>query len=338
MHRRVLLHHPIRRWIACLSGVAAISVLSLIRQHQTSLFCATTSTNLPEQPTVRTSTTTTNRTSNKLGDGCYHVFLDVGANIGVHGRFLLEPERYPEAKVARTIFDREFGTHRDNRHFCVFAFEPNVAHEKRLKQLERVYTGMGWRYHAILAGVSDVGGTLRFYKMHDEGEEEWGFNAVRRKNMRGVDGIPVNAPVIRLATWIEREIHGRQIPNLLSLQSNNSASQTSNHPMENVRPPKVVMKLDVEGMEMKIIPDLIMSGVYCNVLDHIFGEAHFQFGFYPVQLANKIVLYDGKRAEKHVNEILHFLKFSQHCTTVWERTEDESYLHDGIPLPRRGVQ
>jgi len=35
---------------------------------------------------------------------------------------------------------------------------------------------------------------------------------------------------------------------------------------------------------------------------------------------------------------LHFLKFSQHCTTVWERTEDESYLHDGVPLPRPGVQ
>lgn len=33
----------------------------------------------------------------KLGDGCYHIFLDVGANIGVHTRFLFEPMKYPEA-------------------------------------------------------------------------------------------------------------------------------------------------------------------------------------------------------------------------------------------------
>ena len=26
--------------------------------------------------------------AHRLGDGCLHVFLDVGANIGVHGRFL----------------------------------------------------------------------------------------------------------------------------------------------------------------------------------------------------------------------------------------------------------
>ena len=31
----------------------------------------------------------------KLGDGCRHVFLDVGSNIGVHGRILFEPHLYP---------------------------------------------------------------------------------------------------------------------------------------------------------------------------------------------------------------------------------------------------
>ena len=27
----------------------------------------------------------------KLGDGCYHVSLDIGANVGVHGRFIYKP-------------------------------------------------------------------------------------------------------------------------------------------------------------------------------------------------------------------------------------------------------
>ncbi len=37
-----------------------------------------------------------NRRTPKLADGCYHVFLDVGSNIGVHGRMLLEPHLYPK--------------------------------------------------------------------------------------------------------------------------------------------------------------------------------------------------------------------------------------------------
>jgi hypothetical protein len=56
-------------------------------------------------------------------DGCYHVFLDVGANIGVQSRFLLEPEKYPKAKKADKLFSSQFGTIRDNRDFCTFEFE-----------------------------------------------------------------------------------------------------------------------------------------------------------------------------------------------------------------------
>jgi hypothetical protein len=38
------------------------------------------------------------------------------ANIGAHGHFLLEPNNHPKAKIAREIFDREFGGgNRDNR-------------------------------------------------------------------------------------------------------------------------------------------------------------------------------------------------------------------------------
>ena len=37
----------------------------------------------------------------KLADGCYHVFLDVGSNIGMHVRFLFEPFLYNKAHLAR---------------------------------------------------------------------------------------------------------------------------------------------------------------------------------------------------------------------------------------------
>ena len=41
-------------------------------------------------------------------DGCYHVYLDVGSNIGIQVRKLFEPEKYPGAKVL-PIYDAVFG-------------------------------------------------------------------------------------------------------------------------------------------------------------------------------------------------------------------------------------
>ena len=67
----------------------------------------------------------------KLGDGCYHVFLDVGAKIVIHTRFLYEPHRYPDSMTSVAAFAEKFGSQRDNRDYCVFAFEPNPKFEQR---------------------------------------------------------------------------------------------------------------------------------------------------------------------------------------------------------------
>lgn len=47
----------------------------------------------------------------KLGDGCHHVFIDVGSNIGVHARFLYEPDRYPDSKESVKAFARSLDIH-----------------------------------------------------------------------------------------------------------------------------------------------------------------------------------------------------------------------------------
>lgn len=60
--------------------------------------------------------------TSRLGDGCYHVLLDVGSNIGMHGRFLFEPDKFPLSKSSVPKLNEEFGMERDNRDFCVFAF------------------------------------------------------------------------------------------------------------------------------------------------------------------------------------------------------------------------
>ena len=98
----------------------------------------------------------------RQGDGCFHVFLDVGANIGVHGRFLFEPEKYPRAHTAKSIFDSEFGSDRDNRDICSFEFEPNPAHRPKLEAKSNAYRAMGWRYEYIQAAAGDFNGYIRF--------------------------------------------------------------------------------------------------------------------------------------------------------------------------------
>ena len=54
-------------------------------------------------------------------DGCWHVFIDAGANIGIHSRFLFEPEKFPNSKFS-LIFDEYFGRDRDASTTCAVSF------------------------------------------------------------------------------------------------------------------------------------------------------------------------------------------------------------------------
>ena len=286
----------------------------------------------------------------KLGDGCYHIFLDVGANIGVHARFLYEPHRYGLSRRAVPIFAQTFGKDRDNRDFCVFAFEPNPAHRERLQNLSLVYNAMGWRYVPIHAGVGDTEGNLTFYHMHDQHKSEWGFNMVKQKK-KGKTGVPEVIPVIRLAKWIQEEIEGRIIPEttyrtraMIATYQNqttttNATTTSSNDmvpPDYHQEPPKVVMKLDIEGMEYVTLPDLLFSGALCNNVDQMFGEFHVrQKWIFPIRSPGHPgdVIPHSKSANNTATMIKTLMKQSLHCKTVYSSGDDESYLHDGIPFP-----
>ena len=66
-------------------------------------------------------------------DGCYHVYIDVGSNIGVQIRKLFEPHLYPRAKV-RKIFQHFFGdVELRSEGVCAVGFEPNPNHTTYLK-------------------------------------------------------------------------------------------------------------------------------------------------------------------------------------------------------------
>ena len=78
-------------------------------------------------------------------DGCFHVYVDVGSNIGVQVRKLYQPELYPGAEVL-PVFDNSFGNIYQRRnlsnklcpsddcnYICAVGFEPNSHHTEYLK-------------------------------------------------------------------------------------------------------------------------------------------------------------------------------------------------------------
>ena len=253
----------------------------------------------------------------KLADGCYHVFLDVGANIGVHNRFLFEPHLYPDSRIRKRL-ERQLGQGFDNRDVCAFAFEPNPVHRARLESLSKAYQDMGWRLTTFHVGVSDSNGNMTFYHVDPNGEHnEWGFTAVRPypkvKNLPSPK--PEVVPSIRLADFIQRHVEGRTMPDTV-------------HGV--YKKPKVLMKLDVEGMEFLILPDLVVSGALCQTVDCIFYELH------PGQMTfpkSTLSLHSKKGASSFIQPIIQIVQNNPNCITRFATTGDESYLYDGMPFP-----
>ena len=302
------------RLIAYASILGIVIMINVgMSSYQTGIFSKSA---LPFTFTSKVANTTTERTS-RLGDGCYHVFMDVGANIGIHGRFLFEPHMYPLSKISVPFFDYKYGKDRANEDYCVFAFEANPSHWPRLKNLSDAYAAVGWRLNYVQAAVSDQNGTMVFYHQgkNDLKNNEWGFSVKRLG--RGVT--PVHIPTIRLAEWIQREILEREIPEV--------PPSGSDYPK-----PVLGMKMDIEGSEYIVIPDLILSGIFCQ-LDFLFGEGHHRLAPYNFT-GQQVDLSTRENTEKFQAELTSVMKSSRNCQAqFFGNVDDESYLHDGMPFP-----
>jgi hypothetical protein len=273
----------------------------------------------------------------RLGDGCYHIFLDVGANVGVHGRFLLEPEKYPRTKFSVDIFAKEYGKELDNRDVCVFEFEANSVHWPRLMEISEAYSKMGWRYHVIKAAVSDENGSATFYHQGGKNElnhNEWGFSGAKSFNITG--GYSIEVPTIRLSEWINTHIHERLVP---PFPHRSTAGENINVP--GVKKPILGMKMDIEGYEYVVLPDLIHSGAICH-FDFVFGEMHPNFS--PItQFRNmdakgtnnfhRVSLNNIEETKRYGSALMQVMQASRNCPVRYTYADDESYLHDGMPLP-----
>ena len=182
----------------------------------------------------------------RLGDGCRHIFLDVGSNRGVHVRFLMEgAEVFPHSRYLMWGFFAEiFGpSFLADRTVCAFAFEPNDLHVRRLRHLSQRLRARGRRVEVIHAAASGEAGALTFFHRTDESSESnhsVGFGATPEvKQNRSLDHQTIRLPAVDLGLFIQSELMGRSIP-----------PPPSEVPAADVRPPSIIMKLDPEGAEL----------------------------------------------------------------------------------------
>ena len=201
-------------------------------------------------------------------DWCYHIYIDAGSNIGNSIRKFFEPEKYPDALLL-PIYDKYFGTIENRRSksmkdngnmVCAVGFEPNPNHTFHLKMLETAYQKCGWNIQMMTrTGIASNQGESKFYHaVSPNNGLNMGGGILSPNLNRNKDRTQGNVitqqnkiRLVRLSNFLKNVVAKRTLPMY------NAAS-----------PPRLVIKMDIEGSEIDVIPDLIFNGGlrYINIL------------------------------------------------------------------------
>ena len=259
-------------------------------------------------------------------DGCYHVYLDVGSNIGVQVRKLYEPGLYPDADV-HTIFNSQFGSieerNSDNRIICAVGFEPNPHHTEYLKHVESSYNKCGWNVRFFTqSAVSDHNGMTQFYSDEAYDYLEWG-GGILAPNFNNIAVEPKhhnhNVTLIRLSEFLKDVVATRKLP---KLQREGIGSKETVS-----RQPRVVMKMDIEGSEVDVIPDLIFTGGL-QFINSIMVEWHERLE----KLTERI------ESQKILSEVIENLSEYSRMMSTFDfslvNLDDETYFDSRFDLPK----
>lgn len=248
-------------------------------------------------------------------DGCYHVYLDVGSNVGVQVRKLFEPHFYPHAPFL-DVFEKEFGPVEERKkNVCAVGFEPNPHHTKKLSDIEKSYQECGWRaWFYKETGVSNRSGQATFYSDGADAFNEWGGGILSPQvNSIALEAKKAPTPIrlLRLSQFLLDVVGKRKLP------PSPGGGQ----------PPKVLMKMDIEGSEIVVLPDILFNGGL-SVINGLFIEFHERLEKIPSR----------RKAHKQLKEILDRLSdFTK--TLKGEKTfnlidvDDETYGTSNEPLP-----
>jgi FkbM family methyltransferase len=228
-----------------------------------------------------------------LLDGCWDVYLDLGTNVGVQIRKVYEPQLFPNAMVL-PFFDAFFGDPGLRRaSVCSVGFEPNPRLAPRLQAIEAAYNAHGWRTRMFTrTGVSDEDGWSVFHSDNAIAQNEIG-SFLEAKAAITAD-TPGATRVVGIPAFVRDEVLKRQVPDRVDVG----------------RPPRMVMKVDVEGWDGRVIAGLMRAGVLCK-FDYIYVEHMLP----ETAAAYSVVL-------KELG-----------CPTIIQILDDETYGEGGQPLP-----
>ena len=273
---------------------------------------------------------------------CHSVYLDVGSNIGVQIRKVFQPDLYAHAdpqmpSLARyfrhadfasllnatppvlPIFDKYFGP-APRCKVCAIGIEPNPRHVDRLAALEKTLRAAGAGVLILNRTAADVSdGTTSL--LLSRASAPWG----PRVNDVGLTPLPVNTPtprsirgssrlkvvrtidLARLIHFVRRKLQARLTGG--SRRTIGLSSQSN-----------IVMKLDTEGAEIRLLPHLIKSKAACDV-DAMFLEWH------------RLVSASDRAVKQKVDEAL----ATSGCNVEVLSLDDETFMHDGMPMPNSSV-
>lgn len=207
---------------------------------------------------------------------CQHVYLDIGTNVGVQLRKLFQPEFFSESPII-DVFSTFFGDVADRRNVCAFGFEPNPALTDGLIKLETAYNLAGFPvvvFTETAAGIEN--GNMSFYRDVAAAEKfhEWGSSLLKWK---GVMGNESSVGTLDLAMFINSAVSRRRGRSVDS---------------------KVMAKLDVEGYEFKLLPQLLTSGALCK-LNYMYVEFHDRIIDKQQKLQNKQESHESQETGHH---------------------------------------
>ena len=259
----------------------------------------------------------------RWGDGCRHVFLDVGANIGIQTRKLYEPDAYVRKDGSEHEKSHNFSwvaafqsAFDDRRRVCSFAFEANERHTTRLKSLQACYKRQGYRAHFFTeTAAADKNGNLSFYRDPVfASKQEWAASLMKH----GKSGHKMprrTVAAVDLAAWIRYHILQRRIP-------------------RGEGEPRILMKLDIEAAEFQVLPRMLELGAFCNDdssrrMHLVVLEWHLQF----VSQVNGrqvpcISLADCRQASQVMQKVREISAASQITCSKFVEADDDSYMFD----------
>jgi hypothetical protein len=180
------------------------------------------------------------------------VYVDFGTNLGIQFRKLYEPELFVtyaaevDGNPSEPVFHSVFGDDRDD--VCSFGFEASPRHTARLRDLQQAYWNTGRRVQIFTETA--VSTNTHNVSFHMSASGTGGADGVETGG-----GTPVTVRAVDLADFFNKHIINRHVPVL-------------------GKAPRILMKCDLEGYDMRVMEHLLDAGVLCHVHTVYYEAAH----------------------------------------------------------------